>query len=68
MPAPMIDTARLHPPGFGPMANPILFGVAEALSQLFPLPEAGPLPTTAAAGAVAGPNAAASGAAPAPRA
>lgn len=35
----MIDTFRLHPPGFGLMADPLLFGVSEGLLRLFPLPD-----------------------------
>jgi hypothetical protein len=34
----MIDTVNLLPPGFGPRANPLLFGVSEGLMHLFPLP------------------------------
>lgn len=34
----MIDTVLLIPPGFGPTANPLLFGVSEGLARLFPLP------------------------------
>lgn len=34
----MIDTVNLLPPGFGPRANPLLFGVSEGLLRLFPLP------------------------------
>ncbi|KQT61654.1 hypothetical protein ASG52_01875 [Methylobacterium sp. Leaf456] len=36
----MIDTVNLLPPGFGPRANPLLFGVSEGLMHLFPLPTA----------------------------
>ncbi len=36
----MIDTVNLLPPGFGPRANPLLFGVSEGLLHLFPLPTA----------------------------
>lgn len=60
----MIDTARLVPPGYGPKANPLLFGVSEGLSRLFPLPEAGPAP--ARQGSAQGPKAASRQAAPAP--
>lgn len=34
----MIDTVNLLPPGFGPRADPLLFGVSEGLLRLFPLP------------------------------
>ncbi|CAO4176858.1 hypothetical protein EEDFHM_02983 [Methylorubrum populi] len=37
----MINSAFLIPPGFGPLANPILFGVSDALAQLFPLQASG---------------------------
>ncbi len=36
----MIDTVHLLPPGLGPRANPLLFGVSEGLMRLFPLPVA----------------------------
>lgn len=36
----MIDTVNLLPPGFGPRADPLLFGVSEGLLRLFPLPTA----------------------------
>lgn len=36
----MIDTVNLLPPGFGPRADPLLFGVSEGLLRLFPLPAA----------------------------
>lgn len=38
----MIDTVDLLPPGYGPRANPLLFGVSEGLLRLFPLPAAEP--------------------------
>ncbi len=41
----MIDTVNLLPPGFGPRANPLLFGVSEGLLRLFPLPTADRPPT-----------------------
>lgn len=36
----MTETTTLLPPMTGPMANPLLFGVAAGLSALFPLSEA----------------------------
>ncbi|GAB6843416.1 hypothetical protein HNR00_000942 [Methylorubrum rhodinum] len=36
----MIETVNLLPPGFGPRADPLLFGVSEGLLRLFPLPAA----------------------------
>ena len=33
----MIDTTVLQPPCEGPRSNPLLFGVAEALTALIPL-------------------------------
>ncbi|AMB47824.1 hypothetical protein Y590_22965 [Methylobacterium sp. AMS5] len=34
----MIDSIRLLPPGFGLSADPVLFGVSDALARLLPLP------------------------------
>lgn len=36
----MIDATLLLPPGFGPMANPVLFGVSDGLMRLLPLQDA----------------------------
>ncbi|GEP00799.1 hypothetical protein [Methylobacterium haplocladii] len=32
----MIDTLHLLPPDLGPRSNPMLYGVAEAIAELFP--------------------------------
>lgn len=32
----MIDTLHLLPPDIGPRSNPVLYGIAEAIAELFP--------------------------------
>ncbi len=42
----MVETAHITPPDLGLQSDPLLYGVAQALEQLFPLDETSGTPTS----------------------
>lgn len=42
----MVETVHITPPDVGPQSDPLLYGVTQALEQLFPLDETMGSPAT----------------------